>query len=319
MAGAEAGRPFDPVVACVVTVECYIAGAEARLALHPDEDDRTFTRDYLARQFGLERESLRVFRSDGVELAMHHRRDDFVAVLVPPSSYYVVGEIDRARLTMSRTAVDSRTSVKPARQAALQEIIDYKVRKRYPARVRALPHGQERTYAMRAFRKRAADYQLANDDGSPHLVRLKVSSQGTRALPVLTDPVEVRACSRARAAVRVRRGLILTPPKIESAIKRVHNNGHLGRDETTRLVCTTYDIPNTKERVAQYIATCPACQVRTAQMAPRMQMFIYTTEPFEMVRFARDRAVPRALTRARARVHAGPVRFDLLGRGPRHA
>jgi hypothetical protein len=87
-----------------------------------------------------------------------------------------------------------------------------------------------------------------------------------------------RACARAQIA---------------AAIKRVHEGGHLGRDETTRLVSETVLIADVKRRVAQYIATCPACRVRSAQVALRMETYVQTTEPFEMVRSSARSACTR--------------------------
>jgi hypothetical protein len=196
----DSGQPLP----LLVDVTCHVHGAEARRVLNPDRPDRTFSREFLAREFFLEADSARIFHTDGPEVPMYWRGTDYAVVLFPSRQYYIVGELDNTRLTTSRTDVPAAgTTEKPRRQHVLDEVFVYKQTGRYPPRLDTIADQRDRAYAKRAFRKRAAGYELetVSRDATAHLVRVKVRKSRADAFTVLTDDFEVRACTRARTGL----------------------------------------------------------------------------------------------------------------------
>lgn len=167
-----------------VEVRCQVPHAQRTLFLCPDMGPY-FSQQYLARQFLLRDESILIYTSSVVNVApkLHNRSIAFF--LAAPGPFYIVGEIDETRATL--TVPDATVaSPSPATQTAVasptsfDHLIRYISKKEYPAEWLHLFEADALENRKRALRKRAQNYSVVIDEYDKEVLFKKVRTADGR-------------------------------------------------------------------------------------------------------------------------------------------
>ena len=187
--------------------------------------------------------------------------------------------------TVSASPVSAEISTRQPKMQSCstpENVLNYKKFQTYPEQLADLTSDHP---ARRAFRKYAGSFDLVEDTT---LVKKNVpvvvatGDKEVRDIPVLVDHHEVYPPRYAFFLFVFVDGVGLRAGS--KAIQQAHGPSHCGREQTEKHVKEHYFIENLRVKVTQYIRTCPVCVSKSRQVTPRMQTYIQTQHPRDLVR-----------------------------------
>lgn len=175
-----------------VLLECEVPSCVRQLTLHPDQENGFFSLTFVAAQFNLAPDTVRVLDQHLVPTLVVQEAINPCAVLLPGRSYYVVGAAMERPLSLRRVIPVHEGPGKTEGRAPpskLGHVLVYKMTGDYPQDLQDL---KARDPRRRAFRKLANSYELEYaPEGTPRLCKEVLVNGAVARVAVLVSDEQV--------------------------------------------------------------------------------------------------------------------------------